>query len=100
MTRHKHADLMIQHANDTSLVIEYCEQESKQWITTRQPSFANHLEYRIKPREFPKTSMTSSRLAGLYTEGRVQWPDDSTKSFTNFANAVIKQHILDTEAAK
>ena len=47
MTRHKHADLMIAYANDTSLVVEVCE--GGDWCETSQPLWRTDLRYRIKP---------------------------------------------------
>ena len=47
MSRHKHADLMIAFANDTSLVIEVNGGDG--WTETTQPLWRTDLHYRIKP---------------------------------------------------
>ena len=56
MTRHKHADLMIAYANDTSLAIQVRD-SSEDWEDIDKgltPAFYNHLQYRIKPKEAEK----------------------------------------------
>ena len=47
--RHKHADLMIAYANDTSLVIEYRVDSEDDWYPMKCPSWNKHYEYRIRP---------------------------------------------------
>lgn len=54
-TRHKHADLMIAYANDTTLKFQYREDESYKWTDcTIAPSFSETSQYRIKPKTVTK----------------------------------------------
>lgn len=48
--RHKHADLMIAYANDTSLVIEWKSKLGNEWAISKAPIWDESYEYRIKPR--------------------------------------------------
>ena len=57
MTRHKHADLMIAYANDTSLAIQVRDSSEDDWEDIDKgltPAFYNHLQYRIKPKQAEK----------------------------------------------
>ena len=47
--RHKHADLMIEYANNTDLRFEYFSTLSNKWKDADIPAFHKDLEYRIKP---------------------------------------------------
>lgn len=50
MTRHKHADLMIAYAEDTSLKLQYLTVPDGVWTNCdAQPVFSENFEYRIKP---------------------------------------------------
>lgn len=49
--RHKHADLMIAYANDTTLKFQFREDESYEWTDCHiTPSFSKTIQYRIKPK--------------------------------------------------
>lgn len=52
MTRHKHAEVMIAYANDTSLVIQMNDGDGewKDLPVGYKPSFYDNSEYRIKPK--------------------------------------------------
>lgn len=53
--RHKHADLMIAYANDSSLKFQYRQDEGSVWIDcTVTPVFSENLQYRIKPKTVTK----------------------------------------------
>ena len=56
MTRHKHADLMIAYANDTSLAIQMNDGYNgwRDLPVNYNPSFSDTCEYRIKPKEAEK----------------------------------------------
>ncbi len=49
--RHKHADLMIAYANDTTLEIQWRSNPDEEWSDlSQQPSWYPDYEYRIKPK--------------------------------------------------
>jgi len=49
--RHKHADLMIAYANDTTLKIQWRSNPDMEWSDLhQQPSWGTNNEYRIKPK--------------------------------------------------
>lgn len=57
MTRHKHADLMIAYANDTSIQMQIRDNSSDEWEDIAkgfEPTFHSTVEYRIKPKEAVK----------------------------------------------
>jgi hypothetical protein len=50
MAKHKYADLLIAYANDTSLQLQYREDDTDEWVNSgKSPSFSTRLEWRIKP---------------------------------------------------
>lgn len=58
MPRHKHADLMIAYANDTSLEFEYRYHADDNWAEVQGlPLWNVEAEYRIKPPEKKKVEM-------------------------------------------
>lgn len=54
MTRHKHADVMIAYANDTSIEIEYYDFEDDRWFEVNNPFWFENSVYRIKPKKAEK----------------------------------------------
>jgi hypothetical protein len=57
MPRHKHADVMIAYANDTSSQIESRHPDNSYWSLVSDPCWDVYMEYRIKPPEPKKVEM-------------------------------------------
>ena len=47
--RHKHADLMIEYANNKDLKIQWCNSIGGEWVDAYVPCFHEDAAYRIKP---------------------------------------------------
>jgi len=52
--RHKHAELMIAYANDTTLKFQYRSNPDEEWSDLSQPNWYPDFEYRIKPKTVTK----------------------------------------------
>ena len=97
LTPHIHAEII--HAFADGHVIEVQHYDGD-WRVSNFPSFLDTMEYRVKPaiheRVFPTTSQTATQLCDYYWKIT---PDKKLdKTLVDFANHVIKQHILDTES--
>lgn len=87
MNRHKHADLMIAYANDTSLVIEVCEEGGGDWCETSQPLWRTDLRYRIKPE--PKKAYVY--MYDLYDSKALnKWATVSSPVYSNLVESRLR----------
>lgn len=66
MTKHKHADLMIAYANDTTLKFERQHADGYWYDAASSPSFIPEVNYRIKPE--PKKAYVF-----MYKKGSGRW---------------------------
>ena len=87
--KHKHADLMIAYANDTSLEFEWRRDNLSPWWPVREgaPSFFTECEYRIKPtkdRALKLAEEVRADITSLYELG-----ETDVESF-NRVNTLVK----------
>lgn len=99
---HKHAELIKAWADGAQI---QCRSGGNfgDWMDTINPHWNHDTHYRVKPREFPKTSFKPYELLELLSPGTVlsMGPREQelwATRFTVIANEAIKQHILDEEA--
>lgn len=64
--RHKHADLLIAYANDTTLKIEWQHPDGEWFDVTSNPTFHPKVNYRIKPN-------TEKVFVFLHKKGSGRW---------------------------
>lgn len=82
MTRHKHADLMIAYANDTSLAIE--ANDGIGWYEVDAPAWSKYMQYRIKP---------ESKKAYVYmynSKSLTQWVAVSSPFYSNLVESRLR----------
>ena len=99
MKPHKHAEVIkawadgakIQYRNPNSL--RMVERDFWLDIVGGTPLWDTTFEYRVKPREFPKSSLTNMDLYALYNS-----ETDHANGLQCVANAAIRRYILDEEA--
>jgi len=76
--KHKHYDLIIAWANDCSLKVQYRETDEVRWYDTASPSFAENLEYRIKPKP-PVVRYMRVSLGQTYFQHEIEADVDNIK---------------------
>ena len=109
MKPHKHAELIKAWADGVE--IQYLFQDGT-WGDTNKPLWLENEVYRIKPREFPKSSLTNKELYKVIWTGidvdawerngnPMDWNSQSMTTllepYRRAADAAVKQYILDTE---
>jgi len=67
MTKHKHHDVIVAWAADTSKVVQTLSEDGKEWIDTLGPQWNKHQQYRIKPEAKPDVVIKT--LVGHYPDG-------------------------------
>jgi hypothetical protein len=88
---HKHAEVIKAWADGAE--IQYrAEGCTGNWMDNTDPLWNLSFEYRVKPREFPKSSLSDELLARAICNGWV-----STEDLRTIADFAIKQYILDLE---
>lgn len=91
MKPHVHAALIKAWADGAN--IQCLCNDGKLWIDHATPMWFTTAQYRIKPREFPKTSLKCDTLFNVFSSDT-----EFRSGIMMVANAAIKQYILDTEA--
>lgn len=96
--RHKHADLMIAYANDSSLEFQYRKDEGEVWGNcVGKPAFHEKIQYRIKPKTVTKYQvlylMTNYNMANV-TGG--YFSDEQDFLNQDYQNAKFIQLIKET----
>lgn len=95
---HKHAKVIKAYADGEEIQVK--EQDGG-WATLGlTPMFHHDLEYRVKPREFPKSGMSDADLGATWRQADREIghnPDKMIEAFRYIADAAIKQYILDLE---
>lgn len=90
-----HADLIKAWADGATIQMQFYGV----WQDCGNPMWDDKYPFRIKPREFPKTSLTGHHL---YHNVYYANPGNARSTYDRFvdvAAAAIKQYILDQEAA-
>lgn len=90
MIPHVHAELIKKWADGAKIQYYVCLMGSAfyEWVDIENPTWDIHKMYRVKPeRVFPKTHLNYTQLDMLR----------GSFGLVDFANEVIKRHILDTE---
>mgnify|MGYP001558513053 CR=1 FL=1 len=91
MPKHKHHDVIVAWAKDTSQKLQ-CLHPGKDWIDLgphETPEWLDNLEYRIKPaRAYPETQMTKSDFDNINCDS------EGYRSGIHIANAALR-HAID-----
>jgi hypothetical protein len=95
---HVHAAIIKAWADGAAIEVftKYAHfQLDRKWLPVgTHPSWIEDMEYRVKPeRVFPETTFTPDAIRRIWNESS----PNLDKTWIAVANAVIKQHILDTE---
>lgn len=83
---HRHAEAIKAWADGAEVQINV----GGTWVTAPEPQWDEHFEYRVKPREFPRSSLSNEELTSL----RDGYGASCGRAI---ADAAIKQYILDLE---
>ena len=76
MTQHRHHDLIVQWAANTSLKVETRVCSMGKWEETRNPQWVDDQEYRIKPR-----TKKVKYCAFEFSDGCVTWSREGSASY-------------------
>lgn len=97
MKRHKWYDVIVAYAEGAE--IQWRKSPQDNWFDIPEPSFVGSCEYRVKPREFPKSSLSYGVLCDIVNAARKVRSSEGfeTIMLRMCADAAVKQHILDLE---
>lgn len=100
MKPHKHAEVIKAWADGSEIEVRL--EGGRDWepCEGNRPLWLDYNEYRVKPREFPKSSLSAGSLCKVWEEAQddlVYSTYSLSKSLAKVADAAIKQYILDLE---
>lgn len=87
---HKHAEVIKAWADGEEIQFQMDSNGSWEDCKNNRPTWYEYNEYRVKPREFPKSSLSNDELTRL----RDGYGASCARAI---ADAAIKQYILDLE---
>lgn len=91
---HKCKDEIIDWANGKD--IEAFSEVNNMWIFIDNPSWSDHIQYRIKPEPvYPESSLTAKELEDLYSKSADYL--QHTEALQLIANKAVARHCQDQE---
>lgn len=96
---HKHAEVIKAWADGAEIEVQRAP--DGEWFLVDSPHWYGDYGYRVKPREFPKSSLSYGTLCDIINAARSVKSSEGheTIALRMCADAAVKQYILDTEQA-
>lgn len=96
---HKHAEVIKAWADGEQIEAKFAE--GAEWLDVKFGiSWNEDYEYRVKPREFPKSNLSAGSLCKIWTEAQVEYGvacNSLSKTLARVADEAVKQYVLDSE---